>query len=189
MVSQVVGLVMDHFKNMKKSIYILVTVLIGLLLFYLYLLYQNRHPKVKTTIVEKIDTIYVSKHDTLFKENYYQLPSVIDTFIVFKENRDTLYIHGMALDTINVDSLRLELAGSETIIRDSIFITEKTTVESVFSFDLGVVFLPSINGVKNFDIGLKTALNFKGNSVDLGYNFLKRQITIGYRRRIIDIKK
>ncbi|MBQ1668362.1 MAG: hypothetical protein II063_10345 [Prevotella sp.] len=159
-----------------------------LLLFCLLLSYRScKRPDVetKTTIRTKSDTIKIHTRDTMFVERYWKEPSKIDTFIVFENSTDTLYITGIAQDTIWIDSLNLDMHGSHTEIHDSVFIETTVYEKERFSMDIGVCVLPSINGLKSSDIGARVAFNFKGgHSVETGYNFLNKQIAISYRKRI-----
>lgn len=144
----------------------------------------------KTIIKVKSDTIYVATKDTITIEHWWQEPSKIDTFIVFKENRDTLYISGIARDTLWIDSLQLNLIGNYPIIHDSIFIEHIIQENERFSMDVGFCIYPSIKGLKSSDIGALIGFNIKqNNSLELGYNFINQQIVLGYKRRIKFRKK
>lgn len=139
----------------------------------------------KTVVKVKSDTIYVETNDTIMIDHWWQEPSRIDTFIVFEENRDTLYITGIARDTVWIDSLQLNLVGDYPVIHDSVFIETTIREKEHFSMDVGICAYPSIKGLKSSDIGAKIGFNFKGgNSVEAGYNFFGQQIVIGYRKRI-----
>lgn len=159
-----------------------------LLLFCLILAYKKcKGPDVefRTVVRTKSDTVMVRTRDTMFVERYWKEPSRIDTFIVFENSMDTLYITGVARDTIWIDSLNLDMHGNYMEIHDSVFIETTVYEKECFSMDLGVCVLPSIKGLKSSDIGARVAFNFKGgHSVETGYNFFGRQIVIGYRKRI-----
>lgn len=146
--------------------------------------------KTETIIREKHDTLYVYLRDTIFKEKVYYTPQRIDTFIVFKNNTDTLFIQGIAKDTINIDSLNLDLHGQTTIIRDSVFITKNTFVDEKFSWNIGVNAMIIAREENILDFGIETGLNFKdGSSVELGYYFINKQLNLGYKKKILRIKK
>lgn len=159
-----------------------------LLLFCLILAYKKcKGPDVefRTVVRTKSDTVMVRTRDTMFVERYWKEPSKIDTFIVFENSMDTLYITGVARDTIWIDSLNLDMHGNYMEIHDSVFIETTVYEKERFSMDLGVCALPSFKGLKSSDIGARVAFNFKGgHSVETGYNFFGRQVVIGYRKRI-----
>jgi len=139
----------------------------------------------KTIVKVKSDTIYIETNDTITIEHWWQEPAKIDTFIVFEENHDTLYITGIARDTIWIDSLQLNLVGNYPVIHDSVFIETTIREKECFSIDVGACAYPSIKGMKSSDIGVKIGFNFKGgNSIEAGYNFFGQQMVIGYRKRI-----
>lgn len=162
--------------------------LLVLLFFVLLLLHRNcckPDVETKTIIRTKSDTIKIHTRDTMFVEKYWKEPSRIDTFIVFENSTDTLYITGIAQDTIWIDSLNLDMHGSHTEIHDSVFIETTVYEKERFSMYVGICMLPSIKGLKSSDIGARVAFNFKGgHSVETGYNFFNKQIAIGYRKRI-----
>lgn len=142
----------------------------------------EREGQNEVTVRTKSDTVYVSKKDTVFVDRVMVPPTRIDTFVVF--DKDTLFIEGTALDTIYIDSLSLQLSKTERIIRDSIFITLEKTNEERFSWDIGANIYPGFGNTK-FDIGVVTGFNIGKNSIEAGYNFVNRQINIGYRRKIL----
>lgn len=167
-----------------------ITVALMVLLFFVLAIFSRTCKKcdeyeAKTIVRTKSDTVMVRTRDTMFVERYWKEPSRIDTFIVFENSMDTLYITGVARDTIWIDSLNLDMHGNYMEIHDSVFIETTVYEKERFSMDLGVCALPSVKGLKSSDIGARVAFNFKGgHSVETGYNFFGRQVVIGYRKRI-----
>lgn len=132
------------------------------------------------------DTLYIRNTDTVFIESVLIPPSKVDTFVLFNEAHDTLYLSFTAYDTIRLDSLEMSLSKETVVIHDSIVNHIKD--EDVFGMFLGVSAMPSING--KFDIGVDiNAVIDEKNAVKLGYNFVNRQIVIGYSRKLFSIKK
>lgn len=141
--------------------------------------------EARTIVRTKSDTIVVQTRDTMFVDRYWKEPSRIDTFVVFENSADTLYITGVARDTIWIDSLSLDMHGSYTEIHDSVWIETTVYEKERFSMDVGACVLPSVRGLKSSDFGVRIGLNFKGgHSVETGYNFIGRQIVLGYRKKI-----
>lgn len=141
-----------------------------------------------TTIIhEKRDTIYVRQTDTVTVNKIYKEPSKIDTFFVFNELHDTLFISGIAVDTINIDSLVLELVSNYPVITDSIFIESVVHKKEKYAVYVGAD--AGVNMDRKFDIGARIGVSIDRHSVEAGYDFLNRQFVIGYRFKIIRKEK
>lgn len=143
----------------------------------------NREPEPEIVIREKIDTVYVKTFDTVTIDHWWQEPSRIDTFIVFENNLDTLYITGIARDTIWIDSLQLNLVGAYPVVTDSIFIEKTITKTEKFAFYAGA----DVGIMKEWkpDIGARVGITTGRHSVEAGYDFLSKRAMIGYRFKII----
>lgn len=144
----------------------------SIIMILIILLFSTCPRKTTTTVVTKIehytDTIVVRKEDTIFKEHTYFLPGKIDTLFVFNEV-DSLFLSGIARDTIFIDSLVFKFVTRDTVIKDTFFIektiTQKTTVKQHLGFGIGIG-VGGTYGVihKKFDVG--PTIN-----IGLQYNF------------------
>ena len=156
------------------------------LLFILAIAFRSCHEcevVEKTVVKVKSDTVYVETNDTIMIDHWWQEPARIDTFIVFKDNRDTLYITGIARDTVWIDSLQLNLVGSYPVIHDSVFIEKTIAKTERFSFYAGA----DIGMMKELkpDVGVRLGITTGRHSVEAGYDFLSKRAVIGYRFKII----
>lgn len=162
--------------------FIVLLFLLGVTIFYI------SRPKERVVVNTIRDTTYIETRDTIYIPKVYRLPSRIDTVIIFKENKDTLYISGVARDTIDIDSLTFDLKGSITVITDSIIIDK--TKYNKFSLDIGAQFSHGVTPNPAFDFGLVLGLNFNDkDKLDIGYYFIEKQVILGYKKRIFNIRK
>ena len=150
----------------------LILICASIIIFLIILLFSLSPRKTSTTVVTKIehhtDTVVIRKEDTVFKEHAYFLPGKIDTLFVFNEI-DSLFLSGIARDTIFIDSLVFKFVTRDTVIKDTFFIektiTQKTTVKQHLGFGVGVG-VGGTYGVINrkFDVGPTV-------NIGLQYNF------------------
>jgi len=168
-----------------KKIFLAAAVFLLLLLFFFitWSLFLKSDKDKVTKIIVKSDTMYVKTIDTVEIEKWYHEPSRIDTFIVFENNMDTLYITGIARDTLWIDSLQLNLVGAYPVITDSVFIENTITKTEKFSFYAGA----DVGMMKEWkpDVGIRLGITTGRHSVEAGYDFLSKRAVIGYRFKII----
>lgn len=153
--------------NKCKTILVLSSIIIILVI----LLFSFVPRKEKITTVVKVehhtDTVVVRKSDTLFKEHTYFLPGKVDTVFVFNEF-DSLFLNGIALDTVFIDSLVFNLITRDTIIRDTFFIEKTITKETIKKQHLGFGVSVGIGGTygvinKKFDVGPTVSMGLQYN--------------------------
>lgn len=125
----------------------------------------NNKEQTKTTIEFKSDTLIQRKIDSVFIDHYYKLPGRIDTVFVFNEV-DSLLIKGYSKDTIYIEKFEMKLVTRDTIIHDTITITN-TVDKQIKHFGVGITAgFSAIYGInsREFDCG-------PGLSVGLIYKF------------------
>lgn len=114
-----------------------------------------RQKQPTPTVVHKTDTIVKEKRDSVVVNRITVLPGKIDTVFVFNNRTDSLFVSGMAHDTVVIEKLQLKLVTRDTVIHDTITITNYTEKKySNFGFGLTVGVSGSYGLVhKKFDVG------------------------------------
>ena len=111
--------------------------------------------ETQTTTVEYItDTIVQRKVDSVYVDRYFQLPGKIDTIVVFNNN-DSILLSGYALDTVYIEKLKIVSISRDTIIHDTIIITntkDKQIKHFGFGIQAGFSAIYGLNS-KKFDCG------------------------------------
>lgn len=114
----------------------------------------NDKEKVVTTVEHVTDTIVERKVDSVYIDGYFQLPGKIDTVLVFN-NTDSILISGYALDTVYIEKLKIVSITRDTIIYDTIIITntvDKQIKHFGFGIQAGFSAIYGLNS-KKFDCG------------------------------------
>lgn len=114
----------------------------------------NDKEKVVTTVEHITDTIVERKVDSIYIDRYFQLPGKIDTVLVFN-NTDSILISGYALDTVYIEKLKIVSIARDTIIHDTIIITntvDKQIKHFGFGIQAGFSAVYGLNS-KKFDCG------------------------------------
>lgn len=121
----------------------------------------NNKETITTQIKHVTDTIVQRKTDSVFIDHYYKLPGRIDTVFVFN-NTDSILIKGYAKDTIVIEKFELQTIIHDTLIRDTVFITN-TVDKQIKHFGFGVYTgFAAIYGLnsKKFDCGPSVGVGF-----------------------------
>ena len=152
--------------NNKKTLKwaaVIYTVVIAALCFMSSALFVkcNDKQKIITKIEHVTDTIVKRDVDSIYVEKYYKLPGKIDTVLVFND-RDTIIVSGYALDTVYIENLEIVSITRDTIIHDTVTITN-TVDKQIKHFGFGVhAGFAAIYGLnsKKFDFGPSVGVGF-----------------------------
>lgn len=142
--------------NISTWTIVIYTILIAAICFLSSIVFVKCNDKEKTvTKIEYItDTIIKRKVDSVYVDRYFQLPGRIDTVLIFN-NKDSIEISGYALDTIYIEKLKIVSISRDTIVHDTIIITNtvnKQIKHFGFGFQAGFAAVYGLNS-KKFDCG------------------------------------